>query len=361
MSLFSKKHPELGPSPLAGKVVVLADLDGVVYAGAGAIPHAVESLNAVDEKIRVGYITNNASRTASNVAEQLRELGLSCVDEDIVSSPQAAMHLLAELVPDGSTILVIGGEGLTFELEKNGYVVTHSAEDSPAAVIQGFSPDVGWKQLAEATFALNARPTSDAFGGTANGARESEGIPWVATNMDWTIPVARGVAPGNGTLVSVVHTAVGRLPLVAGKPELPIFEEAARRFGTALAPETALFIGDRLDTDIMGGNRAGMKTVLVLTGIDQAKQLLAAPAGSRPDYILGDLRELAEAYPSSITNKDGSVSVRGATVRKNGMDLLIVSRGENKLDLLRAACQVIWDSGLAIFGFTVPEELYSED
>ena len=359
MSLFSKKQPELGPSPIVGKVVVLADLDGVVYAGPGAIPHAVESLNAVAEHTRVGYITNNASRTAASVAGHLRELGLSCSDEDIVSSPQAAMHLLAELVEPGSTILVIGGEGLTYELEKNGYVVTFSAEDNPAAVIQGFSPDVGWKQLAEASFALNARPTADAFGGTAPGAGETAGIPWVATNMDWTIPVARGVAPGNGTLVSAVHTAVGRLPVVAGKPELPIFDEAARRFGTAAAPETALFIGDRLDTDVMGGNRAGMKTVLVLTGIDQAKQLLAAPVGSRPDYILNDLRELSEPYPAVITNKDGSVTVRGATVRKDGMNLTIVSRGENKLDLLRAACQVIWDSGLAIFGFTVPEELYS--
>lgn len=359
MSLFSKKSPAYGPSPIQGVEVVLADLDGVVYAGPGAIPHAVESLNAVSEHTRVGYITNNASRTASSVAAHLRDLGLSCSDDDIVSSPQAAMHLLADLVPAGSTILVVGGEGLTYELEKNGYVVTFSADDSPAAVIQGFSPDLGWKQLAEASFALNARPSADAFGGTLSGAGDTPGIPWVATNMDWTIPVARGVAPGNGTLVSAVHTAVGRLPVVAGKPELPIFEEAARRFGTAEAPETALFIGDRLDTDVMGGNRAGMKTVLVLTGIDQAKQLLAAPAGSRPDYILGDLRELDQPYPLSITNKDGSVSVGEATVRKEGMDLVIVSRGEDKLNLLRAACQVIWDSGLAIFGFTVPEELYS--
>jgi len=357
VSLFSKKQPILGPSPVEGKSVVLADLDGVVYAGPGAIDYAVESLNSVAEHTRVGYITNNASRTAASVAFHLRELGLDCAEEDVVTSPQAAMHLLAEVVEPGSTILVVGGEGLTYELEKNGYTVTFSAEDNPAAVIQGFSPELGWKHLAEAAFALNARPSADAFGGTVTDA-QGEGIPWVATNMDWTIPVARGVAPGNGTLVSAVHTAVGRLPQVAGKPELPIFEEAARRFGTAEAPETALFIGDRLDTDVMGGNRAGMETVLVLTGIDQPKQLLAAPAGSRPTYILGDLRELQLPYPTPVTNKDGSVTVRGATVRKEGMDLVIVSRGEDKLDLLRAACQVIWDSGLAIFGFTVPEELY---
>ena len=114
MSLFSKKQSEVGPSPVSGKAVVLADLDGVVYAGPGAISHAVESLNAVAESTRVGYITNNASRTAASVAFHLRELGLSCAEEDVVSSPQAAMHLLAQVVEPGSTILVVGREGLTY-------------------------------------------------------------------------------------------------------------------------------------------------------------------------------------------------------------------------------------------------------
>ena len=355
MGLFSRGSQ--GQTPLDSVEVVLADLDGVVYAGAGAIPHAVESLNQAAQTHRVGYITNNASRTAISVSAHLNDLGLTTTTEDIVTSPQAAMPLLAELVPDGATILVIGGDGLISECEKHGYRVTFSAEDHPAAVIQGFSPDLGWKNLAEAAFALNARPSADAFGGTLSGSH-GEGIPWIATNMDWTIPVERGVAPGNGTLVSAVHTAVGRLPVVAGKPELPIFQEAARRFSTAEHPDQALFIGDRLDTDISGGNKAGMKTALVLTGIDQAKQLLAAPEGSRPTYILGDLRELCQPYPEIKHHSDGSIEVQGARVRKDGMNLVIVSRGKHHLDLLRAACQVIWDSGLAIFGFRVPEELY---
>lgn len=374
MALFGRRSAatESPASPLSGVSVVLSDLDGVVYAGPRALPHAVEALNAAKEIHRVGYITNNASRTDEQVAQHLRDLGLNVVADEVVTSPQAALPLLADLVPAGSTILVVGGEGLTHELEKNGFRVTRSAEDNPAAVIQGFSPDVGWRQLAEASYALNARPSADAFGGTSGG--HGVGIPWVATNMDWTIPQERGVAPGNGTLVSAVHTAVGRLPVVAGKPELPIFEEAGRRFGIANNPEQALFIGDRLDTDIMGGVRAGMKTALVLTGIDQAKQLLAAPQGSRPDYILGDLRELTQPYPHTIRHKDGFVSVGQATVRKVGMDLVIESEGpqagawahrtpgdslnSDELDVLRAACAVIWDSGLAIFGFNVPERLY---
>jgi glycerol 3-phosphatase-2 len=347
VALFGKKAAT--QTPLDGVEVVLADLDGVVYAGPNAIPHAVESLNKAAESTRVGFITNNASRTDEQVAHHLRELGLKLETSDVVTSPQAAMGLLKDAATAGSKILVVGGEGLTSEVTKAGFIVTDSALDNPAAVIQGFSPDLGWRQLAEASFALNER--SEAY---------PDGIPWIATNMDWTIPVERGVAPGNGTLVSAVHLATGRLPLVAGKPELPIFEEAKKRFST----ERALFIGDRLDTDVKGAAVAGIASVLVLTGIDKAKQLLAAPEGSRPDYILGDLRELHEPYPAVVIDKRGGVTVRQACVSvlpgKGGMtDLVIESAGDNELDLLRAACAAIWNSGIAIFGFNVPEHLYS--
>ncbi len=341
-ALFSPKR--VTASPVDGVDVVLADLDGVVYTGKSAIAHAVESLNRVQETKHVGYITNNASRTDAQVGDHLRELGLTLVTEDVVTSPQSAVALLKDIVTPGATILVIGGEGLRDEVAKAGFVITDSANDNPAAVVQGFSPDLGWKHLAEASFALNAK---DAKGEPIN-------TPWVATNMDWTIPVERGIAPGNGSLVSAVHLAVGRLPVVAGKPEVPIFEEAMRRFET----KNVLFIGDRLDTDILGANRAGIPSAVVLTGIDRAKQLLAAPAGSRPTYILGDLRELHEPYPESITGKNGSVTVRGARVRKQGMEIVIEREGDDELDLLRAACSVIWDSGLTIYGFNVPERLY---
>lgn len=331
-------------TPLDGVDVLLADLDGVVYAGPAAIPFAVEALNQAAETMRVGYITNNASRTDQSVADHLTELGLAVAAADVVTSPQAAVRLLAEQAPAGSQILVVGGEGLVVEVEKAGFVVTRSADDKPAAVIQGFAPDVGWAQLAEAAFALN---NSAADGG--------EGIPWIATNTDWTIPVARGIAPGNGTLVSAVHTAVGRLPLVAGKPEVAIFTEAINRFDA----KNALFIGDRLDTDILGANRAGIPSVLVLTGIDKAKQALAADANSRPQFLLSDLRQLHEPYPVPVFSKDGSTAtVDGATVRIRGNDVEITADGDNGINLLRAACAVIWASGRPIYGLNVPERLY---
>lgn len=331
-------------TPLDGVDLVLADLDGVVYRGPQVIPHSVESINLAGESRRVGYITNNASRTPESVAQQLSEFGLHVVADDVVTSPQAAVRLLLGMVPAGSLIFAVGGEGLRVELANAGFGITDSAEDNPVAVVQGFSQDVGWQQLAEASYALQAN------GGT---------IPWVATNTDWTLPTARGTAPGNGTLVSAVHLAVGRLPVFAGKPEVPIFEEALRRFGGS----KPLFLGDRLDTDILGANRAGIDSVLVLTGIDQAKQVLAADPYSRPTYVLDDLRGLHEPYPTLTdeTLPDGSrtITVGDAVVHMAGHIVRLVQRGESQLDVLRAGAAAIWGSGLAIYGLEVDPELYA--
>ncbi|UPL12540.1 HAD-IIA family hydrolase [Microbacterium sufflavum] len=341
MALFTRRR-QTPRTPLDGVDTILADLDGVVYAGPGALPHAVESLNAAAATARLGYITNNAARTDASVAAHLTSLGLTVAPHDVVTSPQAAMRLLSGIVPPPATILVVGGDGLVDEVQKAGYTVTRSADADPQAVVQGFAPEVAWTDLAEAAFALKV-------------PEEEGGIPWIATNTDWTIPRERGVAPGNGTLVSAVHTAVGRLATVAGKPETPIFQEALDRFGAS----TALFIGDRLDTDIMGASRAGIDSALVLTGIDRPKHVLAAPEGSRPTYILGDLRGLHEPYPVP-TVTDGVYDVGGAAVRVHGADVEIVAESGNQLDLLRAGAAAIWASGTPVFVLRVPERLYDD-
>lgn len=331
------------PTPLAGVDLVLADLDGVVYKGADAIPFAIESLNAASETSRVGYITNNASRTAASVASHLTSLGLAVGADDVVTSPQAAVRILSGLVPAGATIFVVGGEGITHELDRAGFIATRSALDEPAAVIQGFSPDVAWVHLAEATFALKS------------------GIPWVATNMDWTIPVARGIAPGNGTLVSAVHTAAGRMPVVAGKPEVAMFEEAVERFGAS----RVLVVGDRLDTDILGANRAALDSALVLTGIDKAKQVLAAVPEQRPTFIIDDLRQLHEPYPEVIESTDRGgdrlFRVGKAVARLSGKVVSAEKTGRSSIDLLRAGAAAIWGSGVTIHMLNVDARLYSFD
>ena len=340
----------LDGTPLDGVDVVLADLDGVVYRGADAIPYAVESLNRAQLDRRVGYLTNNASRTDASVAAHLTDLGLTVAPEDVVTSPQAAVKLLADLVEPGARILVVGGEGLVTEVERAGFVVVRSADDAPAAVIQGFAPNVAWTDLAEAAYALHLPKTSE-------GAEGAEGIPWVATNTDWTIPQARGTAPGNGTLVSAVHTAVGRLPVVAGKPERAIFDEATARFGAS----TPLFIGDRLDTDIVGANRVGMASALVLTGIDGPKQVLAAAPDSRPTFILGDLRELFEPYPAVVETTEGGARVLtvGTAAVRVAANKVSLDRTGAPVDVLRAAAAAIWGAGVPIYALDVAPELYA--
>ena len=177
----------------------------------------------------------------------------------------------------------------------------------------------------------------------------------LATNTDWTILQARGVARVTAGSCRRCDHRRGAPRYGRRQPETPIFEEAVARFGA----QHPLFLGDRLDTDILGANRAGIRSALVLTGIDRPKQALAAPAGSQPTFILGDLRELSEPYPEAVV-RGATVSVGRATVRIDGADVTIVSAGDRQIDLLRAGAKAIWDSGRAIYGFRVPERLYAD-
>lgn len=342
MSLFRRSTP-LGPAPIDNRDLLLADLDGVIYRGNLEIPRAAELLNRAAEQTRVGYITNNASRTAADVAQKLRDFGLNATEPDVITSPQAAVALLKTQIPAPATIMIVGGHGLEDELQRAGYTVTRRADDNPQAVLQGFAPHIGWEDLAEAAYALAEGP---------NG----EQLTWIATNTDWTIPLERGLAPGNGTLVSAVHTAVARLPVFAGKPEPAIYETAFERFET----RNAIMIGDRLDTDIKGARAVGIPSIHVLTGVDRPKQLIAASPDMRPDYIVPTLDAIFEPYPTAETASDGTVKVGKSRVRMNGHIVEVLSDGGDPLNLLRAASEAVWASGLAIYGLKVPEILVQD-
>jgi HAD superfamily hydrolase (TIGR01450 family) len=315
---------------------VLFDLDGVIYEGANAIVDSVDSIASIrNSGIKVGYITNNSSRKPETIAQQLRGFGLELSEEEVISSAQAGVELLATMIPAGSKVLVVGGEGLRSKVLEAGFDLVASSEDGPAAVIQGFAPEVGWKDLAEASYSIQ------------------RGAKWVATNQDWTIPREKGLAPGNGTLVSAVHTAVGQLPVVAGKPERAIFETAMREFGA----ESAIYVGDRLDTDVVGANKAGLGSALVMTGVTTRKELLAAKADSRPNYILGTLKDLLSPYREPVKTKRG-YKLGDAEVELLG-EKIVVSFGDPKsLDALKAACLTIWSSTTPIHLLDVESALY---
>lgn len=252
--------------------VVFFDLDGVVYVGPSAVPYAGEVIAELNARgIRSCFVTNNASRTPAEVARHLAELGVPATEADVVTGSQAGAAIMDQFLTPGSRVLAIGGPGVAAALAERGYIPVYSSDDQPDAVMQGYGPKVGWADLAEATYALR---------------RE---IPWIATNLDATFPTPRGFAPGNGSLVLAVTHATGRYPdAVAGKPERALFDEALARTGA----KNGLMVGDRLDTDIEGGNRAGLQTLLVLTGVCSPTEAASATGDEVPTYVGADLRSL---------------------------------------------------------------------
>jgi HAD superfamily hydrolase (TIGR01450 family) len=300
----------------------MLDLDGVVYIG----PHAVEGVPELLAKARaqgmtLAFVTNNAARTPAEVAGHLRELGVDAATEDVVTSAQAAAREVAERVPSGSKVLVVGGDGLVEALKEHDLVPVSSAADQPAAVVQGFHRSVGWELLAEGAYAIES------------------GLPWIASNLDLTIPTPQGIAPGNGTLVRAVAAAVGRDPdVVAGKPFRPLFDETVRR----IASQRPLVVGDRLDTDIEGAVTVQADALLVMTGVTDVEALCRAEPHERPTYVAWTMQGLLEPHQAPQRAGDGW-SDAGWTFAVEGAGLTVVARGEDASGGLAAAAVASWE------------------
>ena len=296
---------------------LLLDLDGTLFRGHSPTPGAVETLRRV--AARSLFVTNNATRSAEDVAAHLRDLGFSATAQDVVTSAQSAAGLLARRIPAGSKVLVVGTEAMVGEVKAVGLTPVQRFEDGPVAVIQGLSMTVGWPELAEAALAIRA------------------GAVWVASNLDVTLPTERGLVPGNGSLVAAVRAATGAEPLVAGKPAPALMEDALGR-GSFQAP---LVVGDRLDTDIAGAEAAGLPSLMVLTGVGTARDAVHSAPGQRPTYIGADLRALlgnaraltVGAHPAWRTEVDAGA----VTVSATGAD-----PGPDGLSVVRAVARAVW-------------------
>lgn len=300
--------------------LVVLDLDGVVYIGGHGVPHAAEALTrARDAGQRLAYVTNNAARTPDEVCTRLRGIGMPVEPGDVVTSAQAAARLLAERLEAGSQVFVIGGEGLEQALVAEGLAPVTTAGPEVVAVAQGYGPEMPWKQVIEGAILVR------------------DGLLWVASNTDMTIPTAHGVGPGNGTLVKLVADYAGRAPLVAGKPETPLLAETLERVGGS----RPLMVGDRLDTDIEGARRVGWDSLLVLTGVTDLPALVAAQAHERPSYIGRDLRDLHEPHPAPTRGDDGWSA--GGWVASETDGRLRVSGGGSDLDWWRAVAAAAWE------------------
>lgn len=294
------------------------DLDGVLYRGLSAVDGAAEAVSEITEAgCGVAFVTNNASRTPDEVASHLIELGIPAKPSEVITSSQVAVEILQQHVPPGERVFVVGGDGVEQALKAAGYVASRDSREC-VAVVQGFGPQVSWRDLAQASYLIQG------------------GAIWIATNLDSTFPTASGIAPGNGSLVDAVRNAVGRDPDgVGGKPDRAMMDRTI----AAVPGERPLLVGDRYDTDIAAGVAVGIPTMLVLSGVTQAADVWSA--NLRADYLCESVQGLILSYPDSSTSGEDYVC-GGARATFVAVDMCVQATGGTRLERLRAADSLKW-------------------
>lgn len=301
--------------------LLMFDLDGVVYVGDEAVPGAPEHLRrARAEGAHVAFITNNASRPPDAVAERLTGFGVEAAAADVVTSAQAAAHVLLERFGAGASVAVLGAVGLEDALVEADLKPCRVDDEGAVAIVTGYGPDVVWRDIMLAAVLVR------------------DGLPWVASNTDLTLPTADGPAPGHGVLVDLLARFAGVEPTVAGKPRRPLLDETIRRVGG----ERPLMIGDRLDTDIAGGHEAGVDSLLVMTGVTRLPELAAATPEQRPTYLSRDLGGLLERHPEAPTVSEGVAELFGWRARVTEGRLAVDGDGGPD-DWWRAVAVAAWE------------------
>ncbi len=264
-------------SPLAGVRAVMFDMDGVVYRGAMALPGVNEILAfLVQHGISYACITNNASRTQEQFSERLQQLGIAVPAERIITSSIATSVWLRSQAPRGTTVFAIGMDGLRSALFGDGYFVEEST--NPTYVVVGADFEMTYAKLKTACLAIRA------------------GSQFIGTNPDTTFPSEEGIIPGVGAFILALEAATSQKASIIGKPERAMFDAALQMFG--VPKEDALFVGDRIDTDILGARRAEIRSALVLTGVSTKEEL--ATSDIQPDAVYADLPALLAAWQQEL-------------------------------------------------------------
>lgn len=248
---------------------VLLDVDGVLYRGNEVIPGAREFLTFLQGRgIPYVYLTNNSTLSPEQYAARLRRKGFPAETSQVVGSAEATARLLQSAHPNRPRVLVVGEAGLVEVLREHGFPLTENGDEAEVVVV-GLDRALTYAKLAEATYAIR------------------RGAVFYGTNPDRTFPTERGLAPGGGAILAALEAATDRPPILAGKPEPPIFHLALERLG--LSPEQVLMVGDRVETDIEGAKRVGLRAALVLTGVTHEPP---PPSPAAPDLVARDLVEL---------------------------------------------------------------------
>jgi len=251
---------------------IFFDLDGVIYLGDTLIPGVDKTIAKLRESHRVGFITNNASRTCAEFADKLSLLNIPTDESEVISTPGVLVSAIKNQLPETKKVLAIASSGVKDLLLEAGYEIVINHDDNPDLVVNGLCKNLTWEHLAEASYAIQA------------------GTPWWATNLDPVVPTDHGLAPGNGSIVALLTMVTGKTPRDFGKPNPEIFEHAFKRFSA----KRPLFVGDTLTTDILGAKNAGVDSVLVLTGNTNDQLWAKERANFHPVAILNDVNGLVE-------------------------------------------------------------------
>lgn len=251
---------------------LILDMDGVIWRGDAPVGDLPAIFNRIRARgLKYVFATNNGTRTSEQYVTRLSNLGVQAEPWQVVTSAQALSYALTLKFPRGTKVFMIGGDGVRKALEENGYDIV-SIENAPTAevVVMGIDTEITFQKMSEATYLVR------------------RGVPFYATNPDKTFPTPRGEIPGAGAWYSVIVTATGVQPVIAGKPFPFLMDLSLEKLGTP--KQATLVVGDRIETDIAGGQAVGCPTALVLSGVSTREQ--ANNWKPAPDIIADDLSQL---------------------------------------------------------------------
>ena len=264
--------------PFTNIHALIIDMDGVLWHGEQAIAGLNEFFQVLrEQKMPFVLATNNASHTNDQYIKKVGRMGVTVAAKEILTSGMATALYLAQHKDAGTTrVFVLGEDGAILPLKEQGFILTElyqlSTEATPGEgadiVVCGKDESINWDKLSTATLNLRA------------------GAEFIATNGDTTLPTERGLVQGNGAILAALHAATGCTPKVIGKPEPIIYQQALALLGTNA--ENTIAIGDRLDTDILGAVRTGMRSLMVLTGASTVADIESidyAPTWIMPDLV----------------------------------------------------------------------------
>lgn len=251
---------------------LIVDIDGVLWHGKQPLPGVPEFFAFLNSRgIRFIIATNNSARPISDITGRLARMGIHVEAGDVLTSAEATALYLPHIVPPGSRVLLVGGKGIAHALTHAGYQL---ADHDVAAVVVGVDFELTYDKLTRATLEIR------------------RGAVFVGTNNDKTFPSDDGLTPGAGAIIAAVQTATDAQPILIGKPQRAMFDMAVQAMGGD--PAATAMLGDRLDTDIEGAQRAGLKSILLLTGVTTSE--LLAQSSVKPDLVFQDLPALCEAW-----------------------------------------------------------------